>query len=277
MDYAAGMNELEMASRAELIALIHAQQATIAELQATVAHLEQRVRELESGRSAPQRMPGHKPEQAEPRPKRPRRKRTENHARRRSTRPRRSGTPSILPSVWAPSGRWGRQAQPGSARDHPGAGHDHRHVYLERCCPGLRSTLDTTGRPPGPGRWPVTLWGRPGEPDRHLARGSAVAARGDPDLSPECARFALSVGGIVGAFSQVARVGSSSRQQTLAAIRASPVIYADETGWREDGVNRYLWTVATPDRRYFTFGGRGKAIIDEVLGIDTARKRSGCW
>jgi hypothetical protein len=25
--------------------------------------------------------------------------------------------------------------------------------------------------------------------------------------------------------------------RALAAIRASPVVYADETGWREDGVN----------------------------------------
>lgn len=34
-----------------------------------------------------------------------------------------------------------------------------------------------------------------------------------------------------------------------AAGRASPAIQADETGWREDGVNGYIWSVSTPTIR----------------------------
>jgi len=33
-------------------------------------------------------------------------------------------------------------------------------------------------------------------------------------------------------------------------IRASPAIQADETGWREDGINGSIWSVSTPSVRY---------------------------
>ena len=45
-----------------------------------------------------------------------------------------------------------------------------------------------------------------------------------------------------------------------------PVVHADETGWREDGHNGYVWTFSTPTERYFLRRGRGKAVVDEVLG-----------
>jgi len=51
-------------------------------------------------------------------------------------------------------------------------------------------------------------------------------------------------------------------------IRASPVVQADETGWRENGQNGYLWSFSTPTLRYFTHGNRSKAMVDAVLGTD---------
>src|SRR2546423_13749058 len=46
-----------------------------------------------------------------------------------------------------------------------------------------------------------------------------------------------------------------------AAIRASPAVQADETGWREDGSNGYIWSVSTPSIRYYEYhhsrGGEG--------------------
>jgi transposase len=50
------------------------------------------------------------------------------------------------------------------------------------------------------------------------------------------------------------------------AIRVSPVVYGDETGWREDGQNGYLWSFSTPSLRYFLHGNRRKAMVDAVLG-----------
>ena len=49
-------------------------------------------------------------------------------------------------------------------------------------------------------------------------------------------------------------------------IRASPVFHADETGWRQNGNNGYVWTFSTPTERYFLRRGRGQAVVDEALG-----------
>ena len=50
-------------------------------------------------------------------------------------------------------------------------------------------------------------------------------------------------------------------------IRASPVVYGDETGWREDGRNGYLWSFSTPKVRCFLRrGGRGRQVAEEVVG-----------
>lgn len=48
-------------------------------------------------------------------------------------------------------------------------------------------------------------------------------------------------------------------------IRASPVVHADETGWRQDGNNGYVWTFSTPLLRLFYRGGRNKEVVDEIL------------
>jgi transposase len=270
------MSELETASRDELLALIAAQQTTIAQLQATVRALEQRVRELETGSGASRRMPGHKPEQAEPRPRRPRRKRSENHARRRS-----EPTARVVHAlVHCP--RCGSPLAGGAVKRSrevieltPVPAVITEHVYLERCCPGCGQ------------RWTprVELQGSVvGQSRLGIGLVSLIATLREEARLPLAAiqtylasvhGLQLSVGGIVGALEQVARVGAPSRQQALAAIRASPVIYADETGWREAGLNRFLWTFATPETCYYTFGGRGKAVLDETLGIDTPAEAVG--
>ena len=76
----------------------------------------------------------------------------------------------------------------------------------------------------------------------------------------------LSVGAIVEAIRRVARQAQRTVDETLLRIRGSPVVHADETGWREDGVNGYVWTFSTPTDRYFVRRGRGKKVVDEVLG-----------
>ena len=44
------------------------------------------------------------------------------------------------------------------------------------------------------------------------------------------------------------------------------MVYADETGLREDGTNGYLWSFSTERARYCVRGRRDKAVVDEVLG-----------
>lgn len=77
----------------------------------------------------------------------------------------------------------------------------------------------------------------------------------------------LSVGGIVGVLQAVADRGQATLTQLQAAVRASPVVHADETGWREDGVNGYIWTFSTPALRYFHYAqSRASAEVTTVLG-----------
>jgi hypothetical protein len=75
----------------------------------------------------------------------------------------------------------------------------------------------------------------------------------------------LSVGGIVQVLHGVAQQAQGAVAEVLEQVRASPVVQADETGWREDGANGYVWTFSTPTERYFLRRGRGKAVVDEVL------------
>jgi hypothetical protein len=78
----------------------------------------------------------------------------------------------------------------------------------------------------------------------------------------------LSVGGITGALARVAARAQPLLGEIRAAIRASPVVHGDETGWRENGRNGYAWTFSTPTERVFVRGSREKAMVDAVLGAD---------
>ena len=83
-----------------------------------------------------------------------------------------------------------------------------------------------------------------------------------------------SVGAIVSAIHQTAQQAQPAVAGMVDRIRASPVVHADETGWRQNGNNGYVWTFSTPTERYFPCSsqgqalrrGRGKAVVDEALG-----------
>ena len=76
----------------------------------------------------------------------------------------------------------------------------------------------------------------------------------------------LSVGAIMAAVHRTAQRAQTAVDQILDQVRASPVVHADETGWRQDGHNGYVWTCSTPTHRYFLRRNRSKAVVDEVLG-----------
>ena len=76
----------------------------------------------------------------------------------------------------------------------------------------------------------------------------------------------ISAGAIVEATHRVAQPARPVVADMLERIRGSPVVHADETGWREGGVNGYVWTFSTHRDRYFLRRGRGKAVVDEALG-----------
>jgi transposase len=80
----------------------------------------------------------------------------------------------------------------------------------------------------------------------------------------------LSQGELVAALATVGRQAKTAVQAIRDGIRASPVVHGDETGWRQDGQNGYLWSFSTPHLRYFVHGNRSKAMVDVALGTDFA-------
>ena len=61
----------------------------------------------------------------------------------------------------------------------------------------------------------------------------------------------ISVGEISEILHKVAACGKREADRLLEEIRGSPLVNGDETGWREDGVNGYLWNFSTPSVRYY--------------------------
>ena len=77
----------------------------------------------------------------------------------------------------------------------------------------------------------------------------------------------LSVGELAALVRGAAECGQEEYDRLRQEIRASPVVYGDETGWREDGRNGYLWSFSNPKVRYFLRrSSRGSKVVEEVLG-----------
>ncbi len=79
----------------------------------------------------------------------------------------------------------------------------------------------------------------------------------------------LSVGEISEILHTVADCGKKEKERLLSLVRGSPYINADETGWREDGLNGYIWTFSTKNVRYFIYRrSRSGEIPKETIGGD---------
>jgi transposase len=76
----------------------------------------------------------------------------------------------------------------------------------------------------------------------------------------------LSVGAIVGACQRVAEQGKAAVERLREQVRASPVVHADETGWRQAGRNLYIWSFSTPEVVLLLSGRRTKDMVDVALG-----------
>jgi hypothetical protein len=80
----------------------------------------------------------------------------------------------------------------------------------------------------------------------------------------------LSHGGLVGLLQFIARQAEPAYDAIGQQVRASPVVHADETGWRQDGVPGYVWS-CSPDTRFFHYdASRSGQVADTVLGETSA-------
>ena len=147
------------------------------------------------------------------------------------------------------------------------------HVYVERRCPHCRGRWlpepGLTGVVMGQGRLGVGLLSL------------ITVLREELRLPIERIQWylgavhglSLSVGAIVGTLHTVAARAAARVVEMRETIRGSPVLHhpsgvPDETGWREDGHNGYVWTFSTPTTRAFLHGTRERAVLEAVIGTD---------
>lgn len=255
----------------ELRAVIAQQQVLIAQLEARVRDLEQQLAQRDKN-DPTSRMPGLKPARPPQRPRGARKKRLHGFSRPLSPLPTAvvEHATAVCPDCQTPlSGgheRWRKEVLdlpplPSSRVVH--------HVYVERTCPQCGR------RVPPPAVSPATLGilaGRQRLGTDLLAR--IALLRTELRLPVALIQWylaalhglELSQGAICGALQRVAQAGQATVQQIQAQVQASPVVHADETGLRQDGVNGYLWSFSTPTLRYYTHGRRDHTVVDTVLG-----------
>jgi transposase len=81
--------------------------------------------------------------------------------------------------------------------------------------------------------------------------------------------FQVSVGEIVELLHRIKEQVQPALDALKGQIRASPAVQADETGWREDGSNGYIWSVSTPPIRYYEYHhSRAGEVVKSLIGDD---------
>jgi transposase len=77
----------------------------------------------------------------------------------------------------------------------------------------------------------------------------------------------VSIGEIVEVLHRISMHAQPLLDDLKATIRASSAVQADETGWREDGLNGSIWSVSTPTMRYYEYHhSRAGEVIKQLLG-----------
>jgi transposase len=81
--------------------------------------------------------------------------------------------------------------------------------------------------------------------------------------------FEVSLGELVELLHRITQYAQPTLTTLKAEIRASPAVQADETGWREDGLNGSIWSVSTPRIRYYEYHhSRGGEVVKHLIGED---------
>lgn len=259
--------QLERATREELLAVIDQQEEVIATLRARVAELEAKLEGPGPGRPVPGLI---KPRRQKPESSRPRKRRAQAYVRRRET-----------PTRWVEHAldecrECGCHLQGGSVKRTRQVIHIPlvpveviEHVYLERRCPvcGLRNVprVDLGGEVVGKNRLSTSTMALIASL-REVVR---LPVEGIGWLLATVYQLKVSQGEIIRVLDLVAQRGKGYLEKLLEEVRASAVVHADETGWRQDGQNGYLWSFSTPRQHYLAIRqSRASEVVREVLGED---------
>lgn len=146
------------------------------------------------------------------------------------------------------------------------------HQVIKRWCPSCGQwqspPLDLTGQVIGQGRIGVRI----ASVVTYLRTTLRLPVRRVQDYLETMHHLRLSAGEIVGLTHQVRRELQPQADALKAEVQASRVVHGDETGWREDGDNGYLWAFVTDGPtavRYYEYNrSRGHQVAEQILGAD---------
>jgi transposase len=144
------------------------------------------------------------------------------------------------------------------------------HQLLKRYCPVCQRwwtpTPDWTGHVLGHGRVGVRLVSL----IAYLRTVARLPLRTIQEYLATLHQVRLSTGALADLLDRVGHATAPQRAALLAQARASPVAHLDETGWRENGQNGYVWGLATPGPqpvRYYHYDrSRAGTVATDLLG-----------
>ncbi len=138
------------------------------------------------------------------------------------------------------------------------------HHYHTVICRGCRE-LVTAPRPPEvpPGSFGARVIAQIGM----LHGRYRISHREVVCLLADCFQFPISLGSVVGCQSTVSAALEPIYDDIRTHVQAAPIINVDETGWKEAGKRRWLWTVVSAVATVFLVAtGRSKAVLQELIG-----------
>lgn len=114
----------------------------------------------------------------------------------------------------------------------------------KRYCPKCRRIF----QPSAPGVLPKNLYG-----NQLMANAATMYYLHGVPLGRVCEQLQANPGSLIECFHRMAHLFAPVLPKLIEAYRQSPVKHADETGWRTDGHNGYVWLFATETISLFLF------------------------
>jgi transposase len=143
------------------------------------------------------------------------------------------------------------------------------HRIIKRFCPHCRQwhspTLDLRGQVLGQGRIGVRI----ASLVAFLAQGLRLPIRRIQAYLRAIHQLTISTGEVVELLHALRRALQSQVDALKTQARASPILHGDETSWRENGQNGYIWAFSTPGEdaiRYYEYDhSRAQAVVKRIL------------
>jgi hypothetical protein len=284
---------------AEVLELLALALRRNAELQLRNSELEQRVAELEQRQGGPPSfVKKNRPKADEP--KKPRRKRDQHHnhgrCRETPTRTVRHALERCLECSYRLDGQSLDYSRQVIELPEPQPVEVIEHQVIKRYCPHCERwrspKLDLKGQVFGQGRIGVRL----ASLIAYLRQSLRLPVRRIQEYLETIHRFKVSIGEIEELMHDLRKATEDTVTELKRQMQQSGVVHADETGWRENGKNGYIWSFSTVGEeavRYYQYdASRAQAVAKEILSDefdghlvtdfyagynDCSGKRQCCW